>query len=116
MKLPNLAVFFGLALAGCGGGGICADLTRQASDLVAAHQSCSVDADCAEAGYGFIYDMGADVSCWPGHVISKDAVPDFMSLMQQLSAAKCEGPSHLCSGLLVTTACNQGVCGVKTIR
>jgi hypothetical protein len=114
-----------LVVAGCGGGtgdpsssdaavdggGTCEDLTRQASDYVAAHQSCEVDADCAgEAAFGFIYDMGSDVSCWPPVVISTDATSGFLSLMNQMSAAKCTGPTRVCSAMVPVPRCNQHVC------
>jgi hypothetical protein len=109
-----------VALAGCGGhsadgpSSLCADLTQQATDFVAAHQSCSVDADCTgEPAFGFIYEMGSDVSCWPQVVISTDAASGFLSLMNQMSAAQCTGPTRVCSASVPTPACHQGVCGTK---
>lgn len=114
-----------LLLAGCGGGrdgdrpsdaaadggGVCEDLTRQATDYVATHQSCNGDGDCTgEAAFGFIYDMGNDVSCWPPVVISTDAGSGFVSLMNQMFAAKCVGPTRVCSAMVPQPRCNQHVC------
>src|SRR4051812_35705474 len=112
MNKITLLFSCGLVLAGCGGdagsaspsseaavdgGGICADLTRQVSDYVATHQSCNVDGDCTgEAAFGFIYDMGRDVSCWPAVVVSTDAASGFVALMNQMFAAKCTGPTRVC--------------------
>lgn len=95
-------------------GATCAELARQATDFAAAHQSCEVNSDCTgEAPFGFIYDMGNRVSCWPPVVISTDAVGGFMSLMDQMLAAKCEGPSQVCSALQPEGKCNQHVCGSR---
>jgi hypothetical protein len=114
-----------LVLAGCGGegtgasasdaavdgGAICQDLTRQASDYVATHQSCNLDGDCTgEAAFGFIYDTGTDVSCWPAVAISTDASSGFLSLMNQMFAARCTGPTRTCSALVPVPRCNQHVC------
>jgi len=104
------------ALIGCGGrdtadDGVCDDLTRQANDYVAAHRSCNVDGDCAgEAAYPFVYDMGSDVSCWPAIVISSDAASGFVSLMDQMRAAKCTGPTRVCSALFPVPRCVQQAC------
>lgn len=95
-------------------GGICADLTRQASDFVTTHQSCNVDGDCTGmAAYGFIYDMGSQVSCWPPVLISTDAVSGFTAVMEQMFAARCTGPSLICSAYEPVAACTQHVCVKK---
>jgi hypothetical protein len=126
MSWLKLALCCCFVFAGCGGdpvggspsdaavdgGGLCVDLTRQATDFVATHQSCNVDSDCTgKAAFGFIYDMGNRVSCWPPVVISTDAVSGFTSLMDQMFAAKCDGPSHVCSAFEPVPKCNQHVCG-----
>ena len=121
----KLAISCCLVLAGCGGhgagadasdlnadgGGICADLTGQTSDFLAAHQSCNVDSDCTgQPAFGFIYDMGSDVSCWPPVALSADAVSGFRSLLDQMLAAKCTGPTRVCSAFAPSGSCIQHVC------
>jgi hypothetical protein len=89
----------------------CAELTAQTNDWFAAHRGCNVEGDCTgEPAYGFIYDKGSNVSCWPAVVLSTDGVNGFLSLLGQLSDAKCEGPTRICSGLFPVPTCRDHVC------
>lgn len=92
-------------------GGTCSDLTQQAKDFVAAHLSCSVDGDCTGVpNFGFIYDQGSHVSCWPQIVIAKDSEAGFVAIMNQMFDAKCSGPTQICSASVPSASCKQNVC------
>jgi hypothetical protein len=121
-KWSRLGLFCSFVVFGCSSGDtqqladgeaqgtLCAELTQLASTFVAAHQSCNVDSDCTgEPAYGFSYDRGSQVSCWPPLVIATDSVSRFLALMDQMFAAKCNGPS-VCYALFPEASCHQNVC------
>jgi hypothetical protein len=129
MKL-TCAVVLSLVVSGCGGSesgggdasrsgddlgsGPCSALTPQVNAWIASHQSCNADSDCTGvAAYGFIYDKGSDVSCWPPLVISTDGQSGLIGLFNQMFAAKCEGPTRVCSAYQPVPGCSQHMCITK---
>jgi hypothetical protein len=111
-------------LAGCSAAGPdasdpraarCADLTNQINAWLDDHRSCNVDGDCTgEAAYGPLYGTGtpptAPTSCWPPEVLSKDSASGYLSLLQQLDNAKCDGLTQVCTGYFPTPTCRDHVC------
>jgi hypothetical protein len=124
---PGPAVLLTLALSSCGGGalpvgathgdggpGPCPALTQQVNAWIASHQSCNADSDCTGVpAFGFIYDKGSDVSCWPPLVISTQGQSGLMSLFNQMFAANCEGPTRVCSAYFPAAGCSQHLCTTR---
>jgi hypothetical protein len=126
LRMRSVALLFVGSIIGCerpspttdGGGDLrpdpCPALTQQVNAWIAAHQSCNADSDCAGvAAYGFIYNQGSDVSCWPPLAISTNGQSGLMQLFNQMFAARCDGPTRICSAIFPMAACSQHLCATK---
>ncbi len=92
----------------------CPALGQQVEAWIASHQSCNADGDCSGVpAYGFIHDQGSEVSCWPALVISTDAKSELVQLFDQMFAARCEGPTMICSAIYPVAGCSQHLCTTK---
>lgn len=127
----TLVAVLGAILCGCGGkesptfdsgtgvdalrSDLCAKLAAETTTWNANHLSCNVDDDCIGVpAYGFMYDGGSDLTCWPATVIAKDGRDGLIAQLDKMAAAMCHGPpSGICSAWFPNAVCRDHVCKIQ---